>query len=85
LLGKPTDLQCWRWDSEAWPEEWEIIRRRPLHTGWSRLTRGIFRGLREQWKHEKKFFPSAVINSPIHHALICLKFWQLRRKQSKGN
>ncbi len=23
LLGKPTDLPCWRWESEEWPLGWE--------------------------------------------------------------
>src|SRR5208283_40589 len=74
LLGKPTDLPCWRWNSEAWPIEWEQIRRHPLRTAFSRLTRGTLRGLRDQWKLERRVFPMAAISGPVHHALICLAF-----------
>ena len=78
LLAKPTDLPCWRWESEAWPPEWEQIRRHPLRTALSRLTRGTFRGLRAQWRREKRFFPEAAISGPVFHFLMCLKFWRLR-------
>jgi hypothetical protein len=80
LLGKPTELKCWRWPNEAWPEDWEQIRRRPFSTALSRLTLGTFRGLRAQWRQERKLFPLAAVSGPVHHALICLKYWQLRRR-----
>jgi len=80
LLGKPTELNCWRWLSEAWPADWEQIRRHPLRTAISRLTLGTYRALRDQWRQERRFFPFAAISGPLHHALICLKYWQLRRK-----
>jgi glycosyltransferase involved in cell wall biosynthesis len=80
LLGKPTDLPCWRWESETWPPEWEQIRRHPLNTALRRLGMGFLRSLRHQWKTERKLFVAAALNAPIHHALICLKFWQVRRQ-----
>jgi len=81
LLGKPTDLPCWRWEKETWPPEWEQIRRRPLRTACHRLIMGIFRGLRGSWRAERKLFIEAAFNGPIHHALICLKYWQLQRRR----
>jgi glycosyltransferase involved in cell wall biosynthesis len=81
LLGKPTDLPCWRWADQEWPPRWEEIRQHPLRTGVKRLTIETLRGLRQQWRAERRFFFEASLNGPIHHALICLKFWQLRRKQ----
>ena len=81
LLGKPTDLPCWRWDDPAWPLVWEQIRQRPLWTAAKRLIKGTLSGWREQWRLEKKLFPLAAIANPIHHSLICFKHWQLRRKQ----
>jgi hypothetical protein len=82
LLGKPTDLPCWRWDDTAWPLGWEQIRQRPLWTAVKRLVKGTLQGLRDQWYLEKKLLPLAAMANPIHHSLICLKYWQLRRNQS---
>jgi len=83
LLGKPTDLPCWRWDSAEWPPVWEQIRSRPLRTAFARLTMGTLRALRDQWRIEGRFIPSAAISGPIHHALICFEFWRLRRRQRR--
>ena len=82
LLGKPTDLACWRWTAETWPPEWEQIRQQPLRTALKRLVLGIFRSLRYHWRLERKLFVEASLNGPINHALICLKFWQVQRRPS---
>ncbi len=79
LLGKPTDLAFWRWEIEAWPVGWEQIRQRPLWTGCKRLSKGILSAMRDQWRTEKRFSPLIAIGGPLHHALICYKFWCLRR------
>jgi glycosyltransferase involved in cell wall biosynthesis len=81
LLGKPTDLPCWRWESEAWPERWEEVRRHPLQTGFKRLVMETLYNLRRQWRAEKKLFFDDALNGPVHHAMIGLKFWQVRRQQ----
>jgi Glycosyl transferase family 2 len=83
LLHNPSDLPCWRWDNKPWPPRWEQIRRRPLSTAISRLSIESLRTLRNQWRTERKLYPVAAISGPIHHALICLKYWQLRRKKMK--
>jgi hypothetical protein len=83
LLGKPTDLPCWRWENENWPTDWECIRRHPWRTGFSRLTIGTIRGLRDQWRNEKRIFPRAAINGPIHHFLICFEYWRQHRQQKR--
>ena len=83
LLGKPTDLPCWRWESPSWPADWAQIRQRPLRTALSRLVMGTFRALRDQWRNERKIFPLAAVNGPIHHVLICLEYWRQQRKQNK--
>lgn len=80
LLGKPTDLPCWRWTDENWPREWEQIRSRPLKTAVKRLVMGTFRGLRSQWRVERRFFPFAAIGNPAYHVLMCLKYWRMRKK-----
>jgi hypothetical protein len=84
LLGKPTDLNCWRWDDEAWPLGWEQIRRRPFWTAFKRLLMWPQRALRHQWRRERKLFPLAAICGPLYHALICFKFWRSRRKHPKA-
>jgi len=80
LLGKPTDLVCWRWESETWPIHWEQIRQRPLWTAFKRVTRGFLFGLRDQWRTEKRLFPSAALTGPFHQVAICLEHWRLKRK-----
>lgn len=79
LLHDPASLACWRWGQRPWPPVWEEIRQRPLRTALWRLTREPLRALRAQWCAEHRLFLSAAITSPIHHALIGLKFWRLRK------
>ena len=83
LLGKPTELPCWRWTDPNWPVDWEQIRAHPLKTAFRRLVMMTFRGLRSQWRVDRRFYVEAALNGPIHHALICLKYWQLRRRAQR--
>jgi len=83
LLGRPLDLPCWRWDSEKWPDHWEQIRRHPLQTAMRRLIMETLRNLRSQWRVERRFWLGAALNSPVHHAMICIKYWQLKRKRNR--
>ena len=84
LLGKPTDLACWRWESETWPVGWEQIRQRPLQTAWRRLVIFTLRTLRSQWRTDRRFYFEAAINGSVNHALLCLKFWQVRRQHLRN-
>ena len=84
LLGKPTDLVCWRWDSESWPEHWENIRQRPLRTAFRALTVEPLRMLRQQWKLERRFFVVAAIGGGLYHALTCLAHWRKKRRGRAG-
>lgn len=81
LLKMPADLVCWRWESQPWPAGWEQIRRHPLKTAVKRLIVGTLRGMRDQWRREKRVWPVVAFSGPVHHALICVKFWRLRRWQ----
>jgi hypothetical protein len=80
LLGRPTDLACWRWESPEWPPVWEAIRRRPIRTGLFRLLVTPLFAFRIQWREEGRIFPGAALNGSINHFLICLKYWSLRRQ-----
>jgi hypothetical protein len=82
LLGRPTDLHCWRWTSEDWPAQWEEIRQRPVRTFFSRLILGTLRTVRDQWKIEGRIYPAAAISGPIHHALICVAYCQARLRRA---
>ena len=84
LLGKPTDLFCWRWETEAWPPIWEDIHQRPVRTALNRLTRGTLGVLRVQWRIERRLFLTAAISGPLHRALICLEFWRQRQRSRRS-
>jgi hypothetical protein len=83
LLGSPADLPCWRWNSDAWPESWEKIRRGPWRTAFAALIMETFRSFRDQWRTERRFFPSAAVSGPIHRAMICLAYWRVRRAAAR--
>jgi hypothetical protein len=78
LLNKPTDLICWRWESEEWPQHWEQIRRRPLWTGFKRMIKTTLFGLRDQWRMERRLFPIIAVTASLHQMMTCLEFWRLR-------
>ncbi len=84
LLGKPTDLACWRWDNEAWPEHWERVRSRPFSTAVLSFTLWLFRTLRDQWRAERRLFLTAAVGGPLNHALLCLSYWRAKKLQVKG-
>jgi hypothetical protein len=75
LLGKPTDLPCWRWTDPAWPEHWEILRRQPLRTGFKRLLMFPIRTARAQWRAERRVTFGNALNSAVFHFLVCLGYW----------
>jgi hypothetical protein len=80
LLGQPTALPRWRWNDASWPVIWEDIRRRPLWTALNRLVRWSLRGIRDVWRVEGRFLPNAAVCGGIHHFLIALLYFQLRKK-----
>jgi hypothetical protein len=83
LLGKPTDLVCWRWESAEWPAHWEQIRRRPLWTAVKRLIKQTPAALRDQWKTEHRLLPGAALSGPLHQALIAVEYARLRRRAGR--
>jgi hypothetical protein len=83
LLGKPTDLPCWRWTNEKWPQIWEEIRLRPLRTGFYRLLIWPLMTLREMWRADRRIIPSAALSGGIHHCLIALEYFRLKYFKSR--
>lgn len=84
LLDEPAKLETWRWEGRPWPLDWERIRRHPFLESCRRLTRCTLASLRQQWRTEKWIFPAAAMSGPVHHALIAVEYWRLRRLRSKG-
>ncbi|HEV3392840.1 MAG TPA: hypothetical protein VG103_04950 [Chthoniobacterales bacterium] len=82
LLGKPTDLQCWRWTSEQWPEIWEEIRQRPFRTAFYRLMMWPLFNMRQMKRVEGRVILSAIAFTGIHHCLVALMYWYLRLSRS---
>jgi hypothetical protein len=79
LLGRPTDLACWRWNDPHWPPKWDEIRRRPLATGLKRLFLSPFRNARDMLRHGEFPRPSMLTFFPLQHWLTCYRFHQLKR------
>ena len=78
LLGKPTDLPCWRWEDPAWPRKWEQIRQRPLLTGLKRLAMSPLGNAREMVQHGELPLPSLLVTFPLQHLMTCLAYRRLR-------
>ena len=81
LLGKPTDLPCWRWDDPAWPRKWEEIRQRPLTTGLKRLVMSPIGNAREMMRLGELPRPSFLTFFPLQHLLTCLSYRRARRSE----
>jgi len=79
LLGKPTDLPCWRWDSGEWSGHWRQLREQPWRTALRGLVMGSLRALRDQWRAERRFFFTAAISGPVHHTMIAREYSRQRR------
>jgi hypothetical protein len=84
LLGKPTDLACWRWEDPRWPLGWEQIRQRPFTTAIRRLLFWPVKSFGEYWRHEHKVIPAASLPAGIHYFLIALRHWRKRRGRAKS-
>lgn len=83
LLGKPTDLPCWRWTDPAWPRKWEEVRRRPLLTGLKRLVLSPIGNAREMIQHGELPRPSLLTTFPLQHLMTCLAYHRLRAVQRR--
>ena len=81
LLGKPTDLPCWRWDDPKWPAKMEEIRRAPLRTGLKRLVLSPIWNGRDMIRHGEFPNPAFLVGFPLHHWMTCWSLFRLRRQQ----
>ena len=83
LLGKPTDVPCWRWDSPEWPNKWEQIRRRPLGTAVRRLFMSPIGNAREMIECGEFPWPSFLVSFPLQHWMTCMSYFRMRMQNGK--
>ena len=84
LLGKPTDLPCWRWEDPNWPAKWEGIRRRPLWTGVYRMVMSPIWNAREAIECGELPRLSFLTFFPLQHWLTCMSYMKMRRREGRG-
>ncbi len=77
LLGRPTDLPCWRWEDPNWPAKWEEIRQRPIATALWRLIASPLGNAREMLQCGELPRPSLLTTFPLQHLLTCLAYHRL--------
>jgi hypothetical protein len=78
LLGSPTDLPCWRWESKQWPKGWLQLRQHPLLTAFRRLLKQPFIFLSIYLRHRRYDLFYTLPLSGVHHFLIGLKVFRLK-------
>jgi hypothetical protein len=82
LLYRPQDLPHWRWKDNPWPDFWVRLRQHPIRAGTYFLLRNTAATLRQQWRSECKLMPLIAVATPLHHFLIGLQLFQLRRNRA---
>lgn len=87
LLGKPTDLPCWRWDDPRWPPKWEQVRRRPFLTALQRLLLSPLWNARETLECGEWPRPSVLVTFPLQHWMTCMSYIRARARarDSRGS
>jgi hypothetical protein len=80
LLGRPTDLPCWRWEDPRWPPKWEQIRRRPVWTALHRLVMSPLWNAREALECGEWPRPSFLVFFPLQHWMTCMSYIGMRAR-----
>lgn len=80
LLGRPTDLPCWRWDDPRWPPKWEQVRRRPFLTALQRLVLSPLWNAREALECGEWPRPSSLVTFPLQHWMTCMSYIRARAR-----
>lgn len=79
LLNRPEDLPGWRWGSRGWPEFWQRLRSNPIRTGFYCLLRNTASAVRGQWRAERRMMPLIAVATPLHHLLIGISLFRMKR------
>lgn len=83
LMGKPTDLACWRWTSDEWPSPWNWIRRHPLRYSIRSLIWFPFCQLKDMLTANELPNASACLNPGLHHFMLGLRVFLEKRRYRK--
>ncbi|HEV2045251.1 MAG TPA: hypothetical protein VGQ95_01500 [Chthoniobacterales bacterium] len=85
LIGKPTDLACWRWTLNEWPEFWCNLRRHPLRHSLVSLLRFPVHQFRGMLAVGQVPLISECLNPALHHFMLGLRVFVEKRKQGPKN
>jgi hypothetical protein len=82
LMDPPTHLPRWRWNSERWPRNWEILRQHPIRYAVTSLWRLPKYQLKSTLRCGELPSVSACLNPALHHFLLGLRV--AMEKQKRG-
>lgn len=83
LMGPPTALPCWRWTSEAWPAEWEYVRRHPVRHSLRCLFWYPLCQVKDMLRAGEMPRLSACLNPGLHHFMLGLRVRSEIRRRRK--
>ena len=83
LVGKPTNLPCWRWTAEEWPSPWNFIRCHPLRHSIASLVWFPVCQLKDMLKASEVPNLSACLNPGLHHFMLGLRVFVQKRRHRK--
>jgi hypothetical protein len=85
LMGKPTDLACWRWTSDEWPEFWRNLRLHPLRHSFVSLARFPVHQFRGMLAVGEVPLISECLNPALHHFMLGLRVLVEKRNRGMQN
>jgi len=83
LMANPTDLSCWRWTDQNWPDHWEQMRRHPLRTAFVRLAKLPTRQFVSMLRAREMPRLSACLNPGMHHFMLGLRIQMEKWRQTR--
>jgi glycosyltransferase involved in cell wall biosynthesis len=82
LMGPPTALPCWRWNSADWPASWEYLRRHPVRHSLRSLFWYPLCQLKDMLRAGEMPRLSACLNPGLHHFMLGLRVQsEIRRRR----
>jgi hypothetical protein len=73
LMGKPTDLPRWRWETHEWPSPWHQLRCQPLKHAIASLIWFPIYQLKDMVRASEVANLSACLNPGLHHFMLGIR------------